>query len=827
MKPPLLCLAIFVATPCALGNSNLEPLVGFVANAGQWDDRMRFCARDHGIVVAVTHSGFDVRRAHADGVTEVVGFEFVGERSLTARGEQPFATAHHFYLGNDPSSWVRDVPGYARAVLDGIGPGAKAVLRLEEDGFHYDVVTTAGCDPATIRVRCHGARIEKIDADGSLMLRTARGWMRHTAPKAWLAATPDQPVACGFRIVSDTEFTFATDCTSASLVIDPGIEWSTYFGGNTQVMPLPFSVFGTYTSEMKVLADGSTLLTGSSGHVDFPTTPGVIQPSLAGEPRDAFISRLSADGSSLLFSTFLGGKKYPFPIGGGGNEDSVGVFVASDGAIVIGGFTTSADFPTTPGVFTTPAANHVRAFACRLTPDGSTLLASSLFAIGTNGNVLAFAADESDGIALAGQSFGPGLSTSPGAFDASYNGASDGFVAVLSGDFKTLKMATYLGTSTTDAATAVAIRGGAVVVAGHTASVSFPITQGVVDGAHSGPNESFVTRFDIASGGMQSSTFLGGSASEATAAVHIDGYGNTVVAGNTLSLDFPTTPGAFMSVPWQLPAGDGYIACLDPTGSSLAFSTYFGGVASDRILDLDVDDDGFVTVFGDSHSSQAGFPTTPGALQEDWTNRFAHLFVSRLLRDGRTLVYSTGFGGSGGNIASTLDCDATGSTTFAAGANEIDYPITPGAFDSTQNANGNKSGVTRIDMLPTGVSRIGTSSAGCAGPLAAGVISSPKAAGKSFEVTCTHGPPNSYGFLIVSAMKLAPPIVASGATLFVDPAVSQLALVTTDDLGFVRQAIPLRHSLLGAKGYVQFVFPDACASGGWSASTALEVVVQP
>ncbi|MBK6939241.1 MAG: hypothetical protein IPH13_03415 [Planctomycetes bacterium] len=344
-----------------------------------------------------------------------------------------------------------------------------------------------------------------------------------------------------------------------------------------------------------------------------------------------------------------------------------------------------------------------------------------------------------------------------------------------------------------------------------------------------GLGDAFVAKLDAPTGALLYSSFVGGTSADGGALIAFDGYGNAIIGGGTNSLDFPTTPHSFMPTPWPIPLGDCFIARLNSTGSALDFGTYFGGVEGEEIWDLRADDDGFITFCGTSHSDQAGFPTTPGAIEEDWISPYAHGFVSRLLRDGRTLAYSTAIGGTSGisgAIVTALDSDSTGAVTFGAGAGP-DYPITPGAFDSVQNQSGNKAAVTRIDMLPTGVTRIGASTPGCLGPLAVGVILNPKAGTKTFEVTCTRGPKFGSGHLIVSSSKLAIPILASGATLYVDPAAATLVPVSTDDLGFARRALPLRHSLQGSKGYVQFVFPDPCAPGGWSASPALEIIVQP
>lgn len=825
----VLLLCLFDAAQCADVARDVEPLCGFVANEGQWDPSIHFVARADSVSLVVTRDDVRLSRMSADGRCEFVRLFPVGsDGPFASSGEWALPTLHHFYLGADPEYWVRDARGFEQVRIADFWPGADLILRKSDSGFHYDI------DSKSHRARVfefayEGGDDAVLTSGGDLEFETPCGVMMHRAPRAWTTADPDRPVSAHFTLTGTRRFGIAVEEAPSPYLIDPGIEWSTLIGG-TQFIPNAAQPKGTRVRSVHVLGDGSTLCGGETGHVDFPITSGVFQSSIAGAPLDMFVTRLTADGGAIVFSTFIGGKFFSFPPGGSG-IDTVAWLELVDDEIFVVGETGSPDFPSTPGAVSTPWAFLNQAVALRLSCDGATLLGSAKIGLATSGNGLVHggAVDKNARMGIAGSTFGSGLVTTPNAFDNTHNGSSDGYAIVLASDLGSVEYGTYLGGASSDSIGRIMVDGDGLTFSGSSQSSDFPTTPGGFDTVKSGFSDAVIGRINVKTGSLQWSTFFGSSVSDGANDVELDQFGKIYVVGSTGvgSIDFPTTPGSLMSQPWVPDGQQGFVTCFTPNATGLVFSTLFGGVSIDKVVRVDIDDDGFVNFLGDSGSGNGLLQTTKGAYQENWQSSSTHLFVSRLLRDGRTLAYSTGFGGNGQHDALAFDAAEDGSITFATTPFATDYPLTPGAFDTQLLPPTGKCGVGRLDILPTGVTRIGASTAGCAGRLAAGVIQSPTAGAKNFELTCTRGPANSSGWLLI-ATQLAPvPISVLGASLYVDPATVVLVPVSTDEYGFTRTKFPLRASSLGTTACVQYVFQDPCAFGGISASTALEIVVQP
>jgi hypothetical protein len=192
-------------------------------------------------------------------------------------------------------------------------------------------------------------------------------------------------------------------------------------------------------------------------------------------------------------------------------------------------------------------------------------------------------------------------------------------------------------------------------------------------------------------------------------------------------------------------------------------------------------------------------------------------------------------GGATIDLAHGLAVDASGFVTTAGSASSSDFPTTPGAWDTTHNGLADAI-VTRLDMLPAGVSAYGASTPGCAGPLAIGVTSIPQVGNGAFALTCSNAPPNSLpttggGVLAFSGGSLASPSIVSGAAIWIDSTSFTFFTVfsSSNALGaaFVPVPIPTIPSLAGMSAFAQFAWPDACSPGGISASNALAIVVQP
>ncbi len=309
-----------------------------------------------------------------------------------------------------------------------------------------------------------------------------------------------------------------------------------------------------------------------------------------------FITKLSPDGSTILYSIHFGNDQNP--------AGAVGIQVDAAGNAYVTGGINSADFPTTPGAYrTSPGLG----FIAKLDPTGRVIYSAvisagpSAIAIDAAGSAYVTGIADASFVATPGayqRSLAPG--TCPGLSPLSANApCSDAFVLKLRPDGSAPVYATFLGGTDNDRALAIAVdAGGNAIVTGDTESSNFPVTANAIQTAFHGKitlgpmtyGDGFVTKLNAAGSGLVYSTYLGGANRDLGAALALDPAGNAYVGGSTESPDFPTTPGVLNptyigSVP-RIPGGggDGFVTKIDPAGR-LVYSTfinfYTGAIAVD------------------------------------------------------------------------------------------------------------------------------------------------------------------------------------------------------------------------------------------------------
>ena len=274
----------------------------------------------------------------------------------------------------------------------------------------------------------------------------------------------------------------------------------------------------------------------------------------------------------------------------------------------------------------------------------------------------------------------------------------------------TLSYSTYLGGLLGNRATAVAVdAAGDAYVTGDTGSNDFPITTGAYNSQLNGNGnlgntvtDVFVTKFDP-TGQIVYSTYLGGSSDDHATGIAIDPNGDAYVTGWTDSDDFPVTAGALQP---QNNGGvtpqDGFVTELNPTGSQLVYSTYLGGGSSDEPRAIAVDGSGAAYVVGDTFSND--FPTM-NPIQDGVNESGEDAFLVKLNASGSSLVYGTYLQGSGNEVAYGVAVDPNDEAIVVGGTNSSDFPTTPDAHQTTNNAannNGDNAFVTKVDATGTG-----------------------------------------------------------------------------------------------------------------------------
>lgn len=310
--------------------------------------------------------------------------------------------------------------------------------------------------------------------------------------------------------------------------------------------------------------------------------------------------------------------------------------------------------------------------------------------------------ENGSGIAVdgAGNAYVSGLTTSPdypttsGAYDQTHNGGSDAFVSKLNPAGSALVYSTFLGGSAAENGVGVAVDGaGNAYVSGLTSSPDFPTTPGAFDEIHNGSSDAYVSKLNPAGSALVYSTLLGGTATDQTSSIAVDGAGNAHVSGETTSPNYPTTAGAFDEI--LNGASDAFVTKLNAAGSALVYSTFLGGTATDQSVGIALDSAGVAHVTGLTASPD--YPTTAGAY--DQTHNGAYdAFVTRLNAIGSAPDYSTFLGGAAFDLGFSIAIDGAGSAYVTGNTNSPDYPTTPGAHDQTHDG-ANDAFVTKLNAL--------------------------------------------------------------------------------------------------------------------------------
>jgi hypothetical protein len=473
-------------------------------------------------------------------------------------------------------------------------------------------------------------------------------------------------------------------------------------------------IYQTIGSERKAIAGHFTLL--ASDTVGFHigtydrTQPLVIDPT-------------------LIYSTYLGGTI----------QDGVtAMAVDSAGEAFVTGSTTSGsntapNFPTTPGAYltTAPAGYYTpSAFVSKFNASGTALLYSTYLPPGAVTSGIAL--DSSGNAILIGSTTSKTYPVTAGVFQSTNkaaSGSANAFITKLNATGSALIFSTYLGGSTSDSPTGLAVNSaGDIYLSGITYSTDFPVTAGVYQAASKGSSVSyywnnFITEINPTGTSLIFSTYLGGSHeynSPPSALIAVDPTGNVYLSSTATSTDFPTTSGAFKTTNPDSAYQSITLSKLNPTATQLLYSTYLDGTGAsyDQVRGLAVDSAG--NLYAGGTTGQTNFPITSGALQTNNKSSGTTGFVTKLNPTGTALVYSTYLGGSTtGDGIYGLALDGSGDAFVCGKTLSTDYPTTTGAYQTTNPENAfNGSGSTPIlsELNPAGTALLYSTYFGGANP---------------------------------------------------------------------------------------------------------------
>ena len=659
--------------------------LGFEPNVGQAEPGVDFVARGPGYRLSLSPTEATVTLPDADGPLQM---RLVGSNpSALPTGVESLPGRTNYLTGSDPSAWREDVPTFAKVAYDDVWPGIDLVFLGDQRRLRHDFVVAPGADPGAIAVDYPGSGPVTVDPTTGDLLA---GGARLSAPVIYQDIDGRRlPVDGAFHLRGGARvgFTVGAYDRDHPLVIDPTLVTSSYLGGtgidnaaavdvdgggnvyivgSTESSDLRTSnplqntlnqdgsagksdafvaklnpegtslIFATYlggtnrdaAAGVAVGADGSVYVTGVTESENFPKSAPAAQGNYNGGPSDAFVTKLNANGSTVAWSTFIGGSQ---------TDASRAIAVNEAGEAFVTGSTNSVEFPTANALQqAAPRDDDVDAFVTKLAADGGSFAFSTRLGGSSDDRGLDIAVDATGSAYVTGDTRSPGFPTSrplqpgPGGSASGVAGSfSDAFVSKFGPAGNNLVYSTFLGGSDTDQGTGIAVDlEGAAYVTGTTNSPNFPV-EAALQGRKDTDTDAFVTKVNPAGSDLVYSTYLGGGGADSGTGVVVDRLGGVTVVGTTGSSNFPTAK------PLQGVKGggatDAFVSTLAPAGATLVSSTYLGGREDDQAAGIAVGTGAATPVVVGSTSS-ADFPTSK-PLQPSRAGAVGDAFVTRISAD--------------------------------------------------------------------------------------------------------------------------------------------------------------------------------------------------
>lgn len=561
----------------------------------------------------------------------VLNLRFAGASAGAAppEGQELQLSKTNYFIGRDQSKWRANVPNFAKATVRRVWPGIDLTAYGTGREMEFDFVLAPGANPALVRVEADGAQSLAIAPNGDLEIRLPAGakpiFLRRPVAYQPDAGGARRPVAAAFEMAGPRTIALALGAYDRAkpLVVDPVLSYSSYFGGlgddritavavdsagrylvagsTTGLLPttlggydrvygggdsdafvakiatsntsgsaqLIFSTYlgGVYADEAAGVAANSANAVYVAGYTRSPDFP----MSAAYGPQggaDVFVTQLSANGSSLLYSGLIGGTL---------NDYGNALALDSQGNPYVTGYTNSSDFPTQNPVM--QFSGNGDAFMLRVNISGK-YLSYSTFLGGTG-------YEEGMGIAVdaSGNAYATGITESANFYTKNpiqyYVGLGDAWVAKINSGGSGFYYSTFLGGEGYDIGLGIAAEStGVAAVTGQTKSFFFPTVNAFQPVFGQGGGDAFVARLHPSGSSLLCSTYLGGSGDDLGYAICYSRMYNVVVGGATTSDNFP------LKEPLQLlrsGAYDAFVTRFNAGGDGIVFSTYLGGSGDDTV----------------------------------------------------------------------------------------------------------------------------------------------------------------------------------------------------------------------------------------------------
>lgn len=738
---------------------------------------------------------------------------------LCLTGADPAKTRVSAFRGKSANSWIPSMPVFHEVWMYHLYRDLDVQFEIRDSGLEYTLNLGSTADLDQFVTRVDGSTDIRLDQCGDLMIETPLGSIRQSIPRCYELDRLGirREVVAQFRLLGNQRFGILAHRTFAnsSLVIDPLLSYATYLGG---------SGFDN-VKYISVHPGGVAFLAGEAP-AGFPTTPGAFETTYNGGSTDVFITRSTAAGSSVDYSTYLGS---------GTLDECRGMAVDGflDASVSVA--TTSTLMPITIGAFQSQFGG---AYIAKLAPMGDAIVFGTYFGGNqTSGSVLA--ADELGNVYETGGVIQNDIPTTPGAYSVVPIGGGDFFSVKFSQDGTSLIYSTYLGGSQSDTNYAVTVSPDhSTLYCGETFSPDLPSTSGAFQSNLNGFSDAFILKLSPDGSSVAFSSYIGGNAgfvNERGIGVAVGADGCPVVIGWTYAPDFPFVAGSIdMGFPpgWPRP----FVVKFTPQGDQLVFSARLSSSIGLGLGGVAIDANNNVVLAGGAGKD---FPTTSDALpMPGGSATSSKALLTKLGPLGKGFVFTTLYGGNGNDGASAgVGLDMFGAAYIAGLTNSTHLPVTSNAFDKTFNGYYDTwFGKFNIPLYPMGVSGYGSGTPGCAGPQTLLCESSLRSAPGNFTLECNHAPPNALGLILVSDQQ---DLAGSdpfylGILLHVGMFTTNLSgldIVSTNmDTASVTLSLPDLTSIIGSTFYAQAVWlwpPATCTPSpfGLSSSSALSITV--
>jgi hypothetical protein len=579
----VLFISAFTSQPgaCQMRSPRAESLATrlpllFEQNVGQTNSAVRYLARSGSAQIYLTKNAVVLNDRGAQGGAVIrVTPRAANENAAVIGLDQQAAKTN--YLVGSRSGWKTGVANFAAVKYEGVYPGIDLKYYSRQQQLEYDFDLAAHADPSKISLTIEGADKITTDKDGSLVLKTSAGDVRWLKPVAYQESkTGRAPVRAKYRVAGNrVSFALGAYDPSRSLVIDPALVYGTFLDGSTDDGYISFMVD----------AAGFAYIAGTTSSSDFPITPGAYQ-NFHTINYEAFVSKLSQDGSHLIWSTMIAGT------GPDTGTSAQGLTVDPTGNVYLigttGDFTNGSNgqlipqtstFPTTPGAYNRTELAGWREFLVKINSTGTALEFST------------FLSDE------------PNIIPNAVAIDADTNVYVTGYYNHASG-----------------------------------LTAPFPATSGAYQSTWGGDNDAYVMKFNSTGTALDYATLVGGEYDDSGSQIMVDPAGNVTIDGPTYSPNYPITSNGTRQ------AGDagGFITTLNSTGSALLYSTVLNDVQS---INVKRDLAGYYYAGG---SAGTNLPTTANAFQPTFPSIASQShqgFLTEIDPSGN-LVYSSYLGGN-------------------------------------------------------------------------------------------------------------------------------------------------------------------------------------